>query len=30
MYRDIITITGEEVNLFTPAEMPDFREAKRK
>jgi uncharacterized protein YbcI len=30
MHHDISTVTGEEVVLFTLAESPDFREAKRK
>jgi uncharacterized protein YbcI len=30
MHRDISTVTGEEVILFTLVESPDFREAKRK
>jgi len=30
MHHDISTITGEEVVLFTLAELPDFREAKMK
>ena len=30
LHHDISTITGEEVVLFTLAESPDFREAKRK
>ena len=30
LHHDISTVTGEEVVLFTLAESPDFREAKRK
>lgn len=30
LHRDISTVTGEEVILFTLAETPDFREAKKK
>jgi uncharacterized protein YbcI len=30
MHHDISTVTGEEVILFTLAESPDFREAKKK
>jgi uncharacterized protein YbcI len=30
LHHDISTITGEEVVLFTLAESPDFREAKKK
>ena len=30
MHRDISTVTGEEVVLFTLARSPDFREAKTK
>jgi uncharacterized protein YbcI len=30
LHHDISTLTGEEVVLFTLAESPDFREAKRK
>jgi uncharacterized protein YbcI len=30
LHHDISTVTGEEVVLFTLAESPDFREAKKK
>ena len=30
LHHDISTVTGEEVILFTLAETPDFREAKRR
>ena len=30
LHHDISTVTGEEVVLFTLAESPDFREAKRR
>jgi uncharacterized protein YbcI len=30
MHHDISTVNGEEVILFTLAESPDFREAKKK
>jgi uncharacterized protein YbcI len=30
MHHDISTVTGEEVVLFTLAELPDFREARKK
>ena len=30
LHHDISTITGEEVILFTPAQSPDFREARMK
>ncbi|MGA2030966.1 MAG: DUF2294 domain-containing protein [Thermoguttaceae bacterium] len=30
MHHDISTVTGEEVVLFTLAESPDFRDAKKK
>jgi uncharacterized protein YbcI len=30
LHHDISTVTGEEVVLFTLAELPDFREAKKK
>jgi uncharacterized protein YbcI len=30
MHHDISTTTGEEIVLFTLAESPDFREAKKK
>ena len=30
LHHDISTVTGEEVILFTLAESPDFREAKKK
>ena len=30
LHRDISTVTGEEVIVFTLVESPDFREAKRK
>ena len=30
LHHDISTVTGEEVVLFTLAETPDFREAKKK
>ena len=30
LHHDISTVTGEEVLLFTLAESPDFREAKKK
>ena len=30
MHHDISTVTGEEVVLFTLAQSPDFREAKKK
>ena len=30
LHHDISTVTGEEVVLFTLAEPPDFREAKKK
>ena len=30
LHHDISTVTGEEVVLFTLAESPDYREAKRK
>jgi uncharacterized protein YbcI len=29
LHHDISTVTGEEVVLFTLAESPDFREAKK-
>jgi uncharacterized protein YbcI len=30
MHRDVSTVTGEEIIVFTLAEPPDFRDAKRK
>ncbi|MBN2290962.1 MAG: DUF2294 domain-containing protein [Pirellulales bacterium] len=30
LHHDISTVTGEEVVLFTLAELPDFRESKKK